>query len=299
MTKKGIVVESGEGWAILMLKNGDFKKIKTGRRLYEGEVYTFSMIPAYKSLATAAVLILMLTFSLNFFPVAAYASFSSGVELGVNRWGQIVYMKITSTEGEQLVEGLDLWGYNIEKVLPEILDRVVALEEDTETQQDIVIEIRGAKANDKEDQPALEKINRVLASHNSNVNGHWKHKVNETQWRWITDEKESDMGSKQDIGTDNEQSSENADDGRKNSAKHKNRSKEEKDQAESNGSGHSNKEGNQVIQPPLDSGQGNGDKDQKNQNKIKPDSSTDKDHGGSHDKNDAKRKNEKNNNSKN
>ncbi len=219
MSRKGMVVESGDNWAILLLNDGEYKRIKTNRRMHEGEIYKFSRIPDYKSLVTAAVLLIMVTFSLNFFPISAYASISSGVDLGINRWGQIVYMKVSTPEGERLIEGMGIWGHDIEEVLPELLDRAVAFEQEKGNSNDIAIDIKSAQTEVRDDQPALEKINKTVSEHkNSNSSGYWNYRDDDTRWRWEATDKEKDdkQGNARSHNNENKQNGKNSNDERDN-----------------------------------------------------------------------------------
>lgn len=290
MNKKGIVVESGKNWAILLMHSGEYKKVKTKRRLYEGEFYSLPGTPPYKALASAAVLLVMLTFSLSFFPVSAYASFSSGLDLGINRWGCVVYVNANTPDGEQLVEGLNLWGRNIETVLPEILDRVVALEEQAGGSNDVTIDIRSAGDNSNADQPAIEKINRVLSSHhNPQANGYWEHKNYESLWRWEA------AGQKIEPRNHPNNESKLEPTHKKSNAKGNktvNRASDEveKDQSQAEEGGPISNEGNEARQPSSDSGSKAGEKEGGHVSESKPGS----DEGG-HDRDDFEHKKTGNN----
>ena len=72
----GIVMESGPGWVLVLLENGEYRKFRSRSFLMPGDIYqgrTYSPYPRY--MAAAAIIMLLGTWTFN---VLAYAQFLQG-----------------------------------------------------------------------------------------------------------------------------------------------------------------------------------------------------------------------------
>ncbi|MGR6835631.1 anti-sigma-I factor RsgI family protein [Syntrophomonas erecta] len=122
--RKGIVLESGQDWALVLFEGGIYKRIKNHSGLQVGEAITESVfsIPV-KYLVIAAVFIMVVLTSMDFFTVKAYARISSGVELGFNRWERVVYVRPYNQYGNDLLKGVALQGKKAEEALQIVINR--------------------------------------------------------------------------------------------------------------------------------------------------------------------------------
>ena len=119
----GIVMESGPGWVLVLLENGEYRKFRSRSFLMPGDVYqgrTYSPYPRY--MAVAAAIIIMLLGTLDFFNVLAYARVSSGVEMGINLWNRVISVSAINTEGESILRTIEPKGQDLEKALEMVLE---------------------------------------------------------------------------------------------------------------------------------------------------------------------------------
>lgn len=122
----GIVLESGRGWAIIMRPDGAYQKIKTNQPLYPGQYYYQRQLPALPYGVAAAVLLFILVGAIDFFNVVAYASISSGIELGVNRWDRVVTVKTESEAAAQVVSQVDINGRPAQEAVAAVVSEIIA-----------------------------------------------------------------------------------------------------------------------------------------------------------------------------
>ncbi|MEQ8173744.1 MAG: hypothetical protein ABRQ26_01630 [Syntrophomonadaceae bacterium] len=184
MRHKGTVFESGDNWAILLMPGGEFKKVKTKGRLHIGQMYAPVARAAYRPVAAAAVLIITLALSVNFLTVAAWARLSPGVELGVNSWGRVVSVKIQEGLGENLTNGIPMWGKRVEEVLPGLLERTMQQIGNAQ-QENIVVKVEAQGRYWPRGQSGLEHINQSLHKYNeNNSQGRWVIQDDPQSWRW-------------------------------------------------------------------------------------------------------------------
>ncbi|WP_054695761.1 anti-sigma-I factor RsgI family protein [Syntrophomonas palmitatica] len=158
--KKGIVVESKPGWAILLLPGGEYKKIKTNRHIEVGQQFLLRENSSLRYGAIAAIFILVLFGVIDFFSVKAYARLESGLELGVNRWDRVVSVNPRNEKSSRAIEGLRLAGKPIETAVGMVMDKSLANSNTADGQKDeVAVEVI---AKDK-DQPQIEErlLNRI------------------------------------------------------------------------------------------------------------------------------------------
>ncbi|ABI68260.1 anti-sigma-I factor RsgI family protein [Syntrophomonas wolfei] len=119
--KKGIVMEKGEGWVIVLLDNGEYNKFYTRENWEVGQLYRRKT--PVKILAVAAVFLLVFLATLDFFTVLTYARLSTGVELGFNRWDRVVKITAQDENAKAIVAGLNLKGATAETAVAEVLKK--------------------------------------------------------------------------------------------------------------------------------------------------------------------------------
>ncbi len=164
---KGLVLETGDKVAIVLFSNGEYKRVKNSKNLQVGEIYYNKVVSPYKYAAVAAIFLLMLLGTIDFFSVSAYARLSSGIELGVNRWDKIVAVKALDSGGEQLLQGTRLQGKDLDNAIKILFDR--SLESGQagiiESEGDIAVsvDVKG-KADEKLQERLLLKINHAVQS---------------------------------------------------------------------------------------------------------------------------------------
>lgn len=121
----GIVIESGRGWALIMNHEGRYLKIKTAQPLYPGQHYYAERRPALRYGIAAAVLLLLMAGTADFFNVVAYASVSPGIDLGINRWDRVVAVKTDSDEAAQVISGLDISGKTSTEAVATVVNEII------------------------------------------------------------------------------------------------------------------------------------------------------------------------------
>lgn len=160
----GMVMESGPGWVLVLLENGEYRKFKTRSFLMAGDVYqgrAYSPYPRY--IAAAAALVIMLLGSVDFFNVLAYAQVSSGVEMGINRWNRVISVSAINTSGESILQTVEPKGQKLEKALEMVLEESLK-QDDGSSDQQIQVLIKRAD-NEKSLPPGIDKkLERLNAS---------------------------------------------------------------------------------------------------------------------------------------
>jgi len=121
--EKGLVLEAGEGWAIVLLPGGDYKRVRTRERLQTGQLYQLKSSAALKYASVAAVFILITLTSLDFFTVTARANVSPGINLGLNRWDRVVSVRTSNTDAKAEVKDLSLNGKSLNQAINMIVER--------------------------------------------------------------------------------------------------------------------------------------------------------------------------------
>lgn len=120
--QKGVVLQVSGHWATILLDNGEYRKILRNDPLYVGQEISISAANPWKYAAVAAIFILVLIGTMDFFTVTTYARLSSGIEVGINRWERVVYVRPLNSEGQETLQGLDLQGRKVEKALNSLLE---------------------------------------------------------------------------------------------------------------------------------------------------------------------------------
>jgi len=164
MAARGVVLETGDGWAIVLLSNGEYKRVKTKKSLEVGELYNEKARFSFKYAVAAALFLVILLGTLDFFTVTAYARVSSGVELGLNRWDRVIYAKAVDDKGEELLQGINLKGQKVGKALEIIVDRSLdASQVSAERSRGLTMSV-AVKSNNKEErkQELLLKIDNAM-----------------------------------------------------------------------------------------------------------------------------------------
>jgi len=150
MSDKAIVLEAGDGWAIILLPGGEYKKIKTRRRLQVGEAYVHRNILPVRAMTAAAVILFLVLGTVDFFTVKAYAQFSPGVEIGFNRWDRVITVNTANQEGQELLQGMNLKGRTVEQAINQIADKIMqAKGEDDEIEVICTIDAADSVYNSK------------------------------------------------------------------------------------------------------------------------------------------------------
>lgn len=124
-SKKGLVVEKEPGWAIIMLPDGEFKKIKTNQYMEVGEFFAYTNMSPIKYMAAAVLLLALLLSSVDYFSVKAYARVSSLAELGVNRWGRVISVKATDQNGEKVLQKVKVKNDKLEVAIEKIYNQAL------------------------------------------------------------------------------------------------------------------------------------------------------------------------------
>lgn len=153
----GLVLETGDNWAIILNSQGEYKKIKTKTLLQVGEVWQEPAGYTIKFALAAAVLLVFLGAAFSILPVVAYAQVSSGVELGLNRWDRVISVRSLNDDGSELLKTVNLQGKSLDQAVEMIVDN--AINNSNSESPEIVLNVVTKKANmEQEKQRIMEKM---------------------------------------------------------------------------------------------------------------------------------------------
>lgn len=128
--RKGIVMETGKGWAIILMENGKYQKIKTNDFLEVGEQYQDKSRLPLKYITAAVILLALSLTTLDYYSVKAYAQVSSLGELGVNRWGRVVSVQANNEAGERILNTVELKNNTLEVAVEKLYAHTLKDEQD-------------------------------------------------------------------------------------------------------------------------------------------------------------------------
>jgi len=120
LSKKGIVIDKGKDWAIILMHDGGYKKIKTSAHLEIGELYQEKANLTIKYVAAAVILLAVVLSTLDYFSVQAYAQVANLAELGVNRWGRVISVHTKNNDGQRILNSLELKNDKLELAVEKI-----------------------------------------------------------------------------------------------------------------------------------------------------------------------------------
>lgn len=162
--QKGIVLQVDNYRATILTEDGEYRNILKSGPLYIGQEISLNNFNLWKYAAVAAIFLVVLVASLDFFTVTAYARLSSGVEVGINRWERVVFVRPINSEGLNLIKGLDLQGQKVETAMSSVWE---AAQKDQEADKPLTISIshKGAK-NQQNERDMVEQITREILKGN-------------------------------------------------------------------------------------------------------------------------------------
>ncbi|WP_219838630.1 anti-sigma factor domain-containing protein [Paenibacillus sp. R14(2021)] len=138
---RGIVMESSGKHVIVLMSDGQFRKVRASRKLQIGEEYTFSeqrrmqrprRLYSFSAGAAALVLMLFVPFFVNHFSkqssVVAYLTMdvNPSIELGINKDEQVEELRPINDDGADVTAGLSYKGLPLQQVTEAIMDRISA-----------------------------------------------------------------------------------------------------------------------------------------------------------------------------
>lgn len=161
---KGVVLAIDGKTAIVLLDNGEYRKMSADGTLLIGREVWIGSSSLGKYAAAAAVFLLVLVASIDFFNVAAYARLSSGIEVGMNRWERVVYVKPLSPEGQDALEGIETKGRKVEDVVAAVVD--AAVKQDTSAGAVTITVDPASNMGSDKDKELVKKISRAIIDNN-------------------------------------------------------------------------------------------------------------------------------------
>jgi len=126
--RKGVVMEIGRDWAIILLPNGEYKRIKTNRFLEVGEIYQDRAGTQFGYAIAAVFFLTMILTTIDYFSVQAYAQISS-LELGVNRWGRVISVQSKDDNGQRILDTLEMKNDKLEVAVEKIYNKELEQEQ--------------------------------------------------------------------------------------------------------------------------------------------------------------------------
>lgn len=174
---QGTVIESEKGWVTVLTTNGEYKKIRSNRMYYPGELYQGPSTGwRYKYPLVAAVFVLLIISIVDFFNVVTYAQVSSGIELGINRWDRVISVEATDEEAKAALVNTNLQGQKIEDALEIVLDKTL---EPLPEESQVTISLTKEGKKDKPLPPGfVKKADSIITQACSDQ---YKYKYQETQ----------------------------------------------------------------------------------------------------------------------
>src|SRR5665647_1941096 len=154
-TKKGVVVERSNDGAIILLPTGEYRKINTRQYLEVGDLYEVSSGGPLKYVAVAVIMLALIIGSIDYYSVQAYANLTSGLELGVNRWGRVISVQAKNTEGQRIIDTVQVQNNKLEVAVEKITHQVLKKEQNN---QDSIRHSLSVVAKDKNNQKIEEKM---------------------------------------------------------------------------------------------------------------------------------------------
>lgn len=152
--KKGIVVERSNDWAIILMPTGEYKKINTHKYLEVGDLYTEGIGGPFKYIAVAIIMLAFIMGGIDYYSVQAYASLTSNLELGVNRWGRVVSVQAKDSEAQRILNAVKVKNDKLEVAVAKISQQSM---EEKQNSTDSIRKSLNVVAKDKKNQN-LEKI---------------------------------------------------------------------------------------------------------------------------------------------
>lgn len=126
--RKGVVMEIGRDWAIILLPNGEYKRIKTKQFLEVGELYQDIGGTQFRYAIAAVFFLTMILTTIDYFSVQAYAQISS-LELGVNRWGRVISVQSKDDNGQRILDTVEMKNDKLEVAVEKIYNKELEQEQ--------------------------------------------------------------------------------------------------------------------------------------------------------------------------
>ncbi|SFS48615.1 anti-sigma factor domain-containing protein [Paenibacillus sp. BC26] len=138
---RGIVMETGHKYVILLMPDGQFRKVPTGRKPQVGEEFSFTeqrrfaqprKLYSFSAGAAAILLLLFVPFLLNHMnqgpQVVAYLTMdvNPSIELGITEDEHVEELRAINNDGVDVTKGLAYKGLTLEQVTEAIMDRISA-----------------------------------------------------------------------------------------------------------------------------------------------------------------------------
>lgn len=162
---KGVVLAIDNKTAIVLLDNGEYRKMSADGTLLIGQEVWMGSTSLGKYAAAAAIFLVVLIGSIDFFNVVAYARLSSGIEVGMNRWERVVYVKPLSPGGQDALEGIEAKGRKVEDVVAAVVDAAVKQGKSAEPVT-ITVNPGSNQGSDKEKE-LVKKLSRAIINNDS------------------------------------------------------------------------------------------------------------------------------------
>lgn len=123
--RKGIVLETGADWAIILMPDGQYKKVKTHQYLEVGEQYQEKLASPMKYAVAAVVLLALVLTGIDYYSVQAYAQVSNLAQLGVNRWGRVIAVQSKDNNGQHILEKVNVKNDKLEMAVEKICSQAL------------------------------------------------------------------------------------------------------------------------------------------------------------------------------
>lgn len=138
---RGIVMETGAKFVVVLMPDGQFRKVRTSRKPQIGEEFNFTeqrrlqnprKLYSASAGAAAILLLLFVPFLVNFWgnnhPIVAYMTMdvNPSIELGVTKDEKVEELRAINDDGADVTDGLKYKGLPLAEVTEAIMDRISA-----------------------------------------------------------------------------------------------------------------------------------------------------------------------------
>jgi hypothetical protein len=161
---QGVILEAGDGWALILLPGGEYKRIRTREQLQVGELYQYKKYSPVKYVAVAAIFLVVMVASLDFCRVTARAHVSPGINLGLNRWDKVVSVDTSNIRGQEIIKEVNVRGKSLEQVVNVLVEQQTAkacLSNESIPEFSVSLSVKD-KQDKKRQEKLLSKVNSAI-----------------------------------------------------------------------------------------------------------------------------------------
>lgn len=167
--EKGLILDAGDGWAVVLLPGGEYKKIKIQEPVAIGQFFKVRNRSMVKYVTAAAIFLVIILGSLDFCRVSAWAHITPGINLGLNRWDRVISIKTNDATGQNTIANLPLKGQPVEQAVNNIVQKQVSTTGGWGKEAELSLTLSTHEKDKARQEELLSKINAAF-KHNGGDN---------------------------------------------------------------------------------------------------------------------------------